>query len=133
WNLYTGAAADPAIAYEAGAAYGGLRFESATAPARIDRPRIYHASTRYYRIPVEAPSLVVELVGEPADLVDVQLFSVPRREERNVGSVAVAAGSAGSIEIDTSEADALIVGVANGARLDPSRRPTLCVGSADDV
>ncbi|WP_437659313.1 MXAN_6640 family putative metalloprotease [Sorangium sp. So ce1182] len=136
WNLLTGAAADPERSYAAGAGYRGLAPQAVEAPTS-DRLRVFHASAQYFSVPPGGRATMTAALAAPADdpaqLDGLALLLAPRRG-RAYGEV-VRAGdvAAGEALIDTAGADGLAVIVVNGLQEGESRKPTLCIGTSDEV
>ncbi|WP_437686903.1 MXAN_6640 family putative metalloprotease [Sorangium sp. So ce176] len=136
WNLLTGAAADPDRSYAAGAGYRGLAPQEVAAPY-ADRLRVFHASAQYFSVPPDGRATMTAALaapaGDPAQLDGLTLLLAARRG-RAYGEV-VRAGdlAAGAERIDTAGADDLAVVVVNGLQDGESRKPTLCIGTADEV
>lgn len=139
WNLFTGAFADPARSYADGAAYARVTLEDAPAPFSL-RLRSFHASAQYYRAPrdgrAEMTAALVPTPDVPDDLDGLTLLLVPEQGGAYGEITRVADPTAGEERVDTSDAsgtDALVVVVVNGRQGGDSRRPTLCIGSPDEV
>lgn len=135
WNLHTARAADPEIAYREGSAYPPVRLEPQELPARIERPRIYYASTRYYEVqPGERSRIVAELVSsEPKALEGLRIFGVARKEGAKVAGIQGIDPAEGRLELAVGEADSLVIGIVNRAMSGESRRPIICIGSEEEV
>ncbi|WP_437285885.1 MXAN_6640 family putative metalloprotease [Sorangium sp. So ce406] len=136
WNLLTGAAADPERSYAAGAGYRGLDPQEVAAPY-ADRLRVFHASAQYFSVPPDGRATMTAALAAPADdpaQLDGLTLLLAARRGRAYGEV-VRAGdlAAGAEPIDTTDADDLAVIVVNGLQDGESRKPTLCIGTADEV
>ncbi|MCC6557573.1 MAG: hypothetical protein IT372_31865 [Polyangiaceae bacterium] len=134
WNLFTGSFADPARSYAEGAGYARVKIEEVAAPYS-DLLRVFHASAQYYRVPPAGrPSMAAALApATPEQLDGLSLLLLPEQGGAYGQVARVADLEAGSEAIDTSGADALVVVVVNGAQAGDSRRPTLCIGTPDEV
>ncbi len=135
WNLHLAQAADPAVAYANGADYPQPQMAALQAPVVEERLRVYHASTRYFEVDPGGRSVLAAQVVAPdaAELADLALLAVARTGGRNRGAVQVIAAADGRLVIDAGGADRVIVALSNGSRVNPSRRPTLCVGTEEEV
>lgn len=135
WNLYTADAADPSVAYREGASYPPVRREAQALPARIERPRIYYASTRYYEIrPGDRSRIVVELFAEePGDLEALRIFAVARKGEATLGGVQGVDLAEARLDLAVGDADSVVIGIVNRAMGGESRRPIVCIGSEEEV
>ncbi|AUX35945.1 MULTISPECIES: MXAN_6640 family putative metalloprotease [Sorangium] len=133
WNLLTGLHADPERSYAAGAGYRGLVPESVAAP-HAGRLRVFHASAQYFSVPPDGrAAMTAALAGDPAQRDGLALLLAARRG-RAYGEIARADDVAsGAALVDTAGADGLAVIVVNGLQDGDSRKPTLCIGTADEV
>jgi MYXO-CTERM domain-containing protein len=136
WNLFTASHADPARSYDAGDGYPPVRLTEVTAP-HSEVPRFFHASARYYRLAPEGRKTMTAALLAPPDAPTetdglTMLFAVERGGQyepvTGVKDVAAAAEVA-----DVDGADSLVVIVVNGAQAGDSKRPTLCIGTPDEV
>ncbi|AKT36051.1 MXAN_6640 family putative metalloprotease [Chondromyces crocatus] len=136
WNLFTGSHADPARGYAQGASYEGVTIEAVAAPFS-DRLRSFYASTQYYRVPVgdraEMTAALVPQPDTPEDVEGLTLLLVPEQGSTYGSVTQVEDPAAGAEVIDVRAHDALVVAVVNGLTRGSSRRPTLCIGSPDEV
>lgn len=136
WNLLTGSAADPGRSYAAGSGYRGLAPEEVAAPY-ADGLRVFHASAQYFSVPPGGRATMTAALAAPADdpaqLSGLALLLAARRG-RVYGEV-VRAGdvTSGEALVDTAGADDLAVIVVNGLQEGESRKPTLCIGTPDEV
>lgn len=136
WNLFLGDAADVSRSYRNGGQYPAPAMSLVTAPYRAVPLRVFYASTQYLRVPVGGrATMTAALLDDPGadgdETEGLVLVVATRRQGRNL-EVTRLAGS-----IDTSSADELIVAVINTARagvgMALSKRPGLCIGTADEV
>lgn len=137
WNLYLGPmAADSAQSYDNGNRYPAPMMTQVAAPYRASPMRVFYASTQYLRMPVAGrASMSAALIDDPAVAGDetegLVLVGAARRQGRNLEVKRL------TTAIDTTMADELIVAVINTARGPNgsvlSKRPSLCVGTADEV
>ncbi|MCA2979455.1 MAG: hypothetical protein INH41_15395 [Myxococcaceae bacterium] len=136
WNLFTGAAADPARAWREGTSYAEPAMSAVALPFRAFPLRVFYASAQYFRAPTAGrASLRVDLFDDPDTPGDetqgLVLIAALRSGGRNL-RVAPVAGA-----LDASGADEVIVAVVNPNRAGQgavlSKRPGLCIGSADEV
>ncbi|MDP1916971.1 MAG: hypothetical protein Q8L14_12020 [Myxococcales bacterium] len=136
WNLFLADAADASRSYRNGNQYPAPAVSLVAAPYRAVPLRVFYASTQYLRMPVGGrATMTAALFDDPGSDGDetegLVLVVASRRQGRNL-EVTRLAGS-----IDTSAADELIVAVINTARAGVgmvlSKRPGLCIGTADEV
>ncbi|MDI1447531.1 MXAN_6640 family putative metalloprotease [Polyangium sp. 6x1] len=136
WNLFTAQSADPTRGYANGAKYAPVKMEGVAAPY-TDVLRVFYASTQYYRVATGARGQMTAALATPddaADQVDGLALLVTTRAGTTIGPVVRALDvRAGVDPIDTSSADDLVVVVVNTAPSGTSRKPTLCVGTPDEV
>ncbi|WP_170229815.1 MXAN_6640 family putative metalloprotease [Polyangium fumosum] len=136
WNLFTAQSADPTRGYTDGAKYAPVHMESVAAPY-TDVLRVFYASSQYYRVGTGGRGQMTAALATPEDAaeqVDDLALLVTTRTGTTVGPVVRALDvRAGADPIDTSSADDLVVVVVNTAQAGNSRKPTLCIGSPDEV
>ncbi|WP_437631544.1 MXAN_6640 family putative metalloprotease [Sorangium sp. So ce854] len=136
WNLLTGAAADPARSYADGAGYRGLVPQRVSAPYS-DRLRVFHASAQYFSVPpggrARMTAALAAPAGDPAPRDGLALLLAARRGGAYGDVVRAGDPAAGAAPIDTEGADGLAVIVVNTLQGGASRKPTLCIGTADEV
>ncbi|MGK4000393.1 MXAN_6640 family putative metalloprotease [Sorangium sp. So ce1024] len=136
WNLLTGAAADPARSYADGAGYRGLVPRRVSAPYS-DRLRVFHASAQYFSVPpggrARMTAALAAPAGDPSSRDGLALLLAARRGGAYGDVVRAADPAAGAEPIDTEGADGLAVIVVNTLQDGASRKPTLCIGTADEV
>lgn len=124
WNLYTGRRADPALAWARGEGYPTVAMTEVSLPFSDDRLRRFHASTAYYRAPLEGrTSITASVVGDEAERADLEVFVALRTGNAITWPQPVTAGP-----VPTSGADEVIVLIVNSAIEGQSRRPGLCIG-----
>ncbi|WP_437587236.1 MXAN_6640 family putative metalloprotease [Sorangium sp. So ce1000] len=136
WNLLTGSAADPERSYAAGAGYRGLAPQEVAAPY-ADGLRVFHASAQYFSVSPGGRATMTAALAAPADdpaqLSGLALLLAARRG-RAYGEIVRAGDVASGAEVvDTAGADDLAVIVVNGLQEGGSRKPTLCIGTPDEV
>ncbi|WP_437895696.1 MXAN_6640 family putative metalloprotease [Sorangium sp. So ce124] len=136
WNLLTGSAADPGRSYAAGSGYRGLAPEEVAAPY-ADGLRVFHASAQYFSVPPGGRATMTAALAaptdDPAQLSGLALLLAARRG-RVYGEVLRAGDvTSGEVVVDTAGADDLAVIVVNGLQEGESRKPTLCIGTPDEV
>ncbi len=136
WNLFLGSKSDPTRSYVNCAKYPQVKMESASAPY-TDLLRMFYASAQYYRsYPGERAKMTAALtsaetaLGETSDVV---LLIVAERNGQYDAVVRVADVRAGTEEIDTAGADAFVAVAINTTTTGTSRKPTLCIGSPEEV
>lgn len=136
WNLFLGSKSDPARSYMNCAKYPQVKMESVTAPYS-NLLRMFYASTQYFRAnPAGRAKMTAALtsaetaLGETNDLV---LLILAERNGKVDTVVRVADVRAGVEEIDTTNADALVAVVINTTTSGVSRKPTICMGSSEEV
>jgi MYXO-CTERM domain-containing protein len=137
WNLYTDEAADPSRSYADGDGYPRVRIDPEVMPHVDERLRLYRASAQYIgaspgdRQQVTAAVVPTALAPDGAD--GVSLILATEVDGAIVQAIELEDVTAGTEVIDTSDVDRVIVGVVNTATTGDSRRPALCVGSAEEV
>jgi len=136
WNLFLGSKSDPTRSYVNCAKYPQVKMEPASAPY-TDLLRLFYASAQYYRsFPADREKMTAALtsaetaLGETADVV---LLLVAERNGKYEAVVRVADVRAGTEVIDTTGADAFVAVAINTTTTGNSRRPTLCIGSPEEV
>lgn len=136
WNLFTAQSADPTRGYANGAKYPPVEMASVAAPY-TDVLRVFYASSQYYRVGAGGRGQMTAALVTPedaADQVDDLALLVTTRTGTTVGPVVrVPDVRAGADPVDTSSADDFVVVVVNSAQSGNSRKPTLCIGSPDEV
>lgn len=136
WNLFTDDFADPEQSYERGSSYSRVRIDPASAPFRDDQLRVYRASSQVYGLGTTGrPQMTAALVAPPDDpeaTVGLRLM-LATETGTAVDVTPVADVTAGSELVDTATADRLLVVVVNTAIDGESKKPGLCVGTADEV
>lgn len=136
WNLFTGTAADPERGYAAGQGYPAVVMEDAPAPFST-RLRAFSASSQYYRASPAGRAAMTAALAAPADAPDqtegLTLLLAARRGATYGDVVRLDDVTAGTRTVDTSGADRLVVVVVNGTQEGDSRKPTLCIGTQEEV
>ncbi|WP_437671988.1 MXAN_6640 family putative metalloprotease [Sorangium sp. So ce131] len=137
WNLLTGSFADPERSYAAGDGYKGLHVEEVALP-HAGRLRLFHASAQYFRVrPGGRAAMTAALAappGDPAQHDGLALLLAARRRGGVYGEVVRAADvAAGAAVVDTEGAEDLVVIAVNALQAGDSRKPTLCIGTAEEV
>lgn len=136
WNLFLGSKSDPTRSYVNCAKYPQVKMEPAPAPY-TDLLRMFYASAQYYRsFPDGRAKMTAALtsaetaLGETSDVV---LLIVAERNGQYDAVVRVTDVRAGIEEIDTAGADAFVAVAINTTTTGTSRKPTLCIGSPEEV
>jgi hypothetical protein len=137
WNLYTADAADPSVSYAEGDRYPAVALEAATLPLRVNRLRVYHASTQYREVaPDGRATVAAELVSLPgaagADLQDLALFLAVRGADGTIARIVDAEDAAVAVTLAEGET-AVVAAIVNTAFTGDSRRPGFCLGDPDEV
>jgi hypothetical protein len=137
WNLYLGDHANPAESYDAGDGYPPLKMTAVTAPHSEELLRVFYASAQYYELQVAGrAAMTAALVApesDPEATTGLTLLAAVDRAGAYVSVHTFADIAAGSETVDTSGADRLVIVIVNGATGGDSKRPHLCIGSADEV
>lgn len=134
WNLYTNSRANPAESYEHGADYPLLTVEDITLPYALEMPRIFSASARYFRaMPGDRQTITAALKGDAGDVEGLRLMLVSLRGGRLDTPVVLTDATLGTETIDTADADRVFAAVINTNADGNSKRPDLCIGTADEV
>nr|WP_240806618.1 MXAN_6640 family putative metalloprotease [Polyangium spumosum] len=135
WNLFTAQSADAARGYTNGAKYAPVKLEGVAAPY-TDVLRVFYASTQYYRVGTGGRGQMTAALVTPeetaAEVEDLELL-VTTRTGTTIGPVTRASDVSAVDAIDTSSADELVVAVVNTSQSGNSRKPTLCIGSPEEV
>jgi len=136
WNLFTGSTADVERSYAGGAGYPSVAVEEVP-PPYSDRLRVFYASAQYYRVRPEGRAAMTAALVPPPDAPDASdglTLLLVALQGGGYGPVTqVADVTAGAELLETSSAMALVAVVVNGRQEGDSRRPTLCIGDADEV
>ncbi len=137
WNLYTGAAAAPALAYAEGSKYPAVASTAVTLPYQADGVRIFYASAQYFAAPAAGrmrvtAALVDSQLTTTDDLGGMVVWLVARKNGRNTEAIRVTAGET----VDVAGGEVLVAVTnanrgPNGASL--SQRPGVCIGTPDEV
>lgn len=138
WNLYLGAAADPARSYAGGAGYPLVATTSVTAPYRVDGPRVFYASTQYFDAPAAGRARMTAGLGDSAltttdDLAGMVVVIAAKKNGRITEAVRVVTG-AETVDVTGGSLVAAIINTNRGpigAAL--SQRPGICLGAPDEV
>jgi len=136
WNLFTGSTADPARGYASGAGYPAVAMEPVSAP-HTDVLRVFYASSQYVRAAPEGRQAMTAALATPddaLDLVDGLALLTVTRKGNVLGDVKRTGDPrAGGAPLDTADADDFITIIVNTATSGASKKPTLCVGSPEEV
>ncbi|MBK9263318.1 MAG: hypothetical protein IPM54_26385 [Polyangiaceae bacterium] len=136
WNLFLGSKADPSRSYANCANYPLVKMEPVSAPY-TDLLRLFYASAQYYRaFPNGRAKMTAALTSAESAMIetsDVTLLLVAERNGKYDSVVRVADVRAGAEEIDMTGADAFVTVAINTTTSGNSRRPTLCIGSPEEV
>jgi len=139
WNLYTGAAADSTKAWADASGWPQVATTQASAPYQSPSPLfMFYASARYFRaVAADRAQMTAAVVDDPAtaqdDTAGLVLHLVTRKAGKNVAAVTPASVSAGVESLDATGTSELWVAVVNGAASGTSRKPWLCIGTAEEV
>lgn len=134
WNLYTNSRANPAESYERGADYPLVTVDDVALPYKLEMPRFFYASARYFRAMLhDREAITAALQGDAADLEGLRLMLVALRGGRLDTPVVLADATAGTETIDTAGADRVFAVVINTNGDSNSKRPDLCLGTAEEV
>lgn len=136
WNLFLGSKADPTRSYVNAAKYPQVKMTLASAPY-VDPLRLFYASAQYYRVPTSGRTkMTAALTSTQTALQETEnvvLLIVTERNGQVDPVVRVADVRAGVEQMDTAEADAFVAVAINTAMSGNSRKPTLCIGSPEEV
>jgi hypothetical protein len=136
WNLFTATAADPQRAYAAGAGYPAVQMKDVSAPYSL-KLRAFYASSQYYRAQPDGRAAMTAALAAPADAPDqtdgLAVLVAAQRGATYGDVLRLDDVTAGAQTVDTSGADRLVVVVVNGAQQGDSRKPTLCIGTPEEV
>lgn len=136
WNLFLGSKSDPTQSYANCAKYPQVKMEGISAPY-TDLLRVFYASSQYYRaLPKERTKMTAALTTpDPAsgETADVELLILAERNGKVDQVVRVGDVRAGTEEIDTTGADSFVTVVINTTISGTSRKPSLCIGSPEEV
>lgn len=136
WNLFTGAHADPARGYASGAGYPPLKMRPAVAPY-TELMRVFYASAQYFRTdPLgrkEMTTAIVAPEGSESQLDGLAVLQLVEVNGQWGPVLRLFQPSDGTQAIDTTNASAYVAIVVNTAISGNSKRPTLCIGSPEEV
>lgn len=136
WNLFLGSKADPARSYVNCAQYPQVQMDMVTVPY-MDPLRIFYASAQYYRSLPEGRAKMTAVLtsaeSAPTETDDTALLLAVERNGKVDLVARVADVRAGVEEIDTTGADAFVAVAINTTTTGNSRKPTLCIGSPEEV
>lgn len=137
WNLFTGSHADPARSYAFGKSYPKVAMTDVKAPYSEAGLRVFRASSQYYKVPVEGRASMTAALVAPSDKPDetagLTLLLSPLTGSTYGEVQRVADAASGSEAVDTAGADSLVVVIVNAMQEGSSRRPGLCIGTAEEV
>lgn len=137
WNLYLGAFADPAQAYDDASTYPLVKTTPVTPPFKLDANRFFYASTQYFSaLPGPRARMTAALVDSPLtatnDLDGLVLWIAAQKSGRNAEVMRVTAGQ--SVDVTGGTFVVAVVNTNRGASgTSLSQRPNLCVGSPEEV
>jgi MYXO-CTERM domain-containing protein len=136
WNLYTDDFADPAVAYDAGAGYVRVRIDDVAFPLQEDELRVYRASAQYRGgAPGGRGAMTAALVpteAAPDAAADLRVL-VAVESGDSVTVTRLDDATAGTQTVPTASADRFVVVVVNTLVAGDSKKPGLCVGTAEEV
>ncbi|MEM7678412.1 MAG: MXAN_6640 family putative metalloprotease, partial [Myxococcota bacterium] len=130
WNVYTGPRANPAQAYQEGARYPQVLSTEADLPLRIDRPRMFAASARYWLLdPDGRDAITAAFAPTPDSTEGLEMWLVPIAFNGATAPVKVLEQT----EVPTQNLEGMMLAVINPQQSGSSLRPTVCVGSPQEV
>ncbi len=137
WNLLTGAFAQNGRGFAEAASYPQVKVEQGQAPLFVERGRYFHASTQYFGVaPGARTAMTAALVPHPGDGVALEgmRLTLGVQRQNTFGPLQrIQELSAGTETVETDGAFRLVVIVSNTLRQGTSRRPSLCVGTVEEV
>jgi MYXO-CTERM domain-containing protein len=137
WNLFTGKFADPTRGYAKGKGYASVQMTDVVAPYSGDQLRVFYASAQYFRVkPGDRAAMTAALVapaGAPEEIDGLRVLLAVERGSSFDPVKTIADVSAGVDTIATDGAAELVVVVVNEREVKPSRKPSICIGSVDEV
>lgn len=136
WNLFLGSKSDPTRSYVNCAKYPQVKMESVTAPYS-NLLRVFYASAQYFRATPAGRTKMTAALTSPETALgetnDVVLLVLAERKGKVDTVVRVVDVRAGVEEIDTTDADAFVAVAINTTTSGVSRKPTICIGSPEEV
>jgi MYXO-CTERM domain-containing protein len=136
WNLYTDDFADPALAYQNGAALDRVKMNDVDAPYVDEEARSFYASTTYFSLPPAGRAEMTAAVVAPADdadaIVGLEILLVSELDE-SVSVTQVDDVAAGTQAILTEGVDHFVVALVNTTTSGDSKKPGLCIGTPEEV
>ncbi len=136
WNLFTDDFANPAEAYADASGYARVRIDAGSLPHQDDEIRAYHASAQYYGFDPAGRGAIHAVLVAPQDAPDAttEMRVLVATEAGDVRTtVLLDDATAGTQAVDVSGAERVIVVVVNAAPGGESRKPGLCIGTAEEV
>jgi hypothetical protein len=137
WNLFTGKVADPSRSYAAGAGYPSIDYNDITAPFTDEALRVFRASSQYYRVaPDGRASMTAALVPHkdaPAETDGLVVLLAAKTGPKIEPVIRLKDALAGTEVIDATGVDSVIVVVINPLQEGDSKRPSLCIGTPEEV
>lgn len=131
WNIYTGARADAAVAYDRGGELSQVKSTTVQAPVS-NALRVFYASTQYFVVPAAGRTeLVAELVSADEELGSLRLIVAAMAGNTVLQQAVVEGGARATLTM--GDASVVMIGVANTTTSGNSAKPTLCVGTAKEV
>ncbi|MFN7134617.1 MAG: hypothetical protein ACK4N5_21235, partial [Myxococcales bacterium] len=107
------------------------------APLFVERGRYFYASTQYFSLEVKGrKAMTAALVpheGDETPLEGMRLLLAVQQGDTFVSRTLLVPVDGGAQAIDTDGAFRIVVAVINTARQGSSRRPSLCVGTVEEV
>ncbi|MEL7370997.1 MAG: hypothetical protein AAFN74_18900, partial [Myxococcota bacterium] len=126
----TGRRANPTQAYQEGARYPLVASTDAELPLVLDRPRMFAASARYWRFaPGNRETITADLAPTDDDTEGLQLWLVPSGVNATMAPIKVL----DQTEVSTEDVESMMLAVINPLQTGSSLRPTVCVGSPQEV
>jgi uncharacterized protein (TIGR03382 family) len=132
WNLFTRDYADPELSYARGRFYPEVGMDRESLPYTDNRTRLYRSSTNYWRfLAGQREQVAAVLVGDDDDLLGLRLFVSSRQD--GTQSVPVEVDPTSAELVDVTAGAVVVVHVVNTNLEGDSRRPGICVGTAEEV
>ncbi|MBN2362327.1 MAG: hypothetical protein JXR83_22935, partial [Deltaproteobacteria bacterium] len=134
WNLFTGRFADPAIGYAAGADYPAVTLQWRDLLPHSELLRAYSMSAQYFSGQLDGRAQVTAGFAAAGDWSDLRVAIVLERGDERSAPVWIDDLAAEHPRaVDADGCDRAIAVVVNTATSGASARPTICLGSPDEV
>lgn len=137
WNLYTGSANDPTLAWADATHFPAVASTATTLPFESAVLRVYYASAQYFTAPAGTHTLVTgALVDSSAtatdDREDLTLWLAVKQRGRITDVKRITSGE--TVDVTDAQLVAVVVNGRRGATgTSLSQRPILCLGAVDEV